>query len=110
MAATDIMQIMPAGINLPERCQRAPIIPAKATEVHNCKSGRGGSCELKCAPTPSIEPNANPAPNDGMEPKIERNLNRYYIYAYKKFQIMVDAIAMSCTISEHIHWGLPALT
>lgn len=80
MAATDIMQIMPAGIILPDRCQRAPMIPAKATEVPNCKSGRGGSCEFKCAPTPRMAPNANPAPNDGMEPKIEINLNVYYLH------------------------------
>lgn len=76
-AATEIIQIMPAGINLPERFHLAPIMPAKANEVLNCSKGRGGSWEFKWAPKPSIAPKAKPAPKEGNEPLVKGNIQTY---------------------------------
>lgn len=72
---------MPAGIIFPDLWNRAPIIPAKASDVPNCNRGRGGSCELKCAPNPNIAPKARPAPREGMEPEINYvHLSVRYVY------------------------------
>lgn len=49
-AATDSRQIMPAGISLPERRQRAPIMPARPSDVPSCTIGAGGSWEVRMAP------------------------------------------------------------
>lgn len=75
-AATEIIQIRPAGINFPERFHLAPIIPAKANEVLNCNKGRGGSWEFKCAPKPSMAPKAKPAPKEGNEPLRKYNFHK----------------------------------
>lgn len=61
---------MPAGIILPDLDHLVPIITASVIEVANCNRGFGGCCEFMYAPTPKTEPKANPAANDGMEPKI----------------------------------------